>query len=79
MSDDLLARIDRLSRRRQELWASGDAKNEVAAISRQLAEAYEDVRQQRARRHGADRAAIVKTARVESELERLISASPRRS
>jgi hypothetical protein len=72
---DVQAQIDELSRRRQDLWAGdGDDAAEVGRIGRRLADLYEAKRISSAQDTGGrSRAEIVRQARVESELERLIS------
>lgn len=76
-SYNLAAEIDRLSRRRHELWAQGGGPDphEVGRISARLHEAYEELRLARAAEEvgGRKRADIVRQARVESELERLMT------
>lgn len=68
------AEIERLSRRRQEIWngARSDA-GEVARIARSLAGLYEEKRREGASDAGSP-AEIAKRARVEAELERLMAA-----
>jgi hypothetical protein len=65
------AEITALSRRRQDLWSEGGQAIEVAKLTRRLADLYELKRQSHATT--TDRAEVIKRARVESELERLIS------
>lgn len=70
MTDD----IEALSRRRQELWATGENPAEVASITKKLEALYEDRRITEAQSTaGRSRKEIVKQARIESELERLSS------
>ena len=64
--------IEDLSRRRQELWATGGGDpGEVEKLSAQLAALYEERRLDR-RETKATRDEVVRRARIESELERLI-------
>lgn len=68
--------IDRLSRRRQALWAGApaDSPAEVSRITTRLADLYEQKRHDHARTSSRRRAEIVRRARVEWELERLVVA-----
>lgn len=63
--------IEHFSMRRQQAWASGNT-DEVARITSRLADLYEERRRQRAQDGYRDRAEIIRRARVESELERMI-------
>ena len=75
---DVSAEIESLSVRRQEIWCGGEGGPEVVSITRKLAELFEQRRHQRAKAAtGPRRDEIVRQARVESELERLISAKSR--
>lgn len=66
--------IDRVSARRSELWANNGDPGEIVVLGRELVNLYEEKRHHVARdRSGRSRAEIVRQARVESELERLIS------
>ncbi len=67
--------IERLSHRRAELWANPlkAAPGEVARIAKRIADLYETRRIERAQDRGLSRAEIVRRARVETELERLIA------
>lgn len=67
--------IDRLAERRQEIWCSGDGEAaEVVRITARLSDLYDQKRHERtAAFTGARRTEIVRQARVESELERLMS------
>lgn len=68
------AEIERLSSRRQSIWANGDGDpGEVDRINGRLAELYETRRHERAHVTPELRAAVVRLARVESELERLMT------
>lgn len=71
---DVIDEIDRLSRRRQELRLGGEAEDlrEVDRITSRLADLYEQKRHEAAQSFGS-RAEIVRRARVESELERLMA------
>ncbi len=68
-------RIHELSQRRQEIWSGATPDpGEIERISKELQELYRDRRAGKTREEvGISRAEIVKRARVESELERLIS------
>ena len=68
--------IERLSRRRQALWAGGepDSGAEVSRIAARLADIYEQKRHDQARTSSVRRVEIVRRARVEWELERLVLA-----
>lgn len=72
---DVSAEIERLTAERQALWcAGGDHGTEIARISSRLADLYEQKRQQAAQAaSGRKRSEIVLRARVESELERLMT------
>lgn len=68
--------IDRLSRRREVLWAgevTAESSREIDRITARLADLYEQKRMDAVQASGARRAEIVRRARVESELERLMS------
>lgn len=69
------AEIHRLSDRRQAVWFGSLGETaEVARIAVRLADLYERKRFERAQAEtGTRRAEIVRRARVESELERLMS------
>jgi urease gamma subunit len=68
-------RIHELSARRQEIWSGAKPEpGEVERITKELNELYRERRAGKTvAEMGASRAEIVKRARVESELERLIS------
>lgn len=66
------SQIENVSRERQEAWRSGDAVS-VARLTRKLADLYEDRRIERARRSRGSHEEIVRKARIEVELERLMS------
>lgn len=69
------AEINRLAERRQEIWSEGYGEGtEVARITARLADLYDQKRHETSQTAtGARRADIVRQARVESELERLMS------
>jgi hypothetical protein len=69
------AKIERAARRRQATWAAGCDPVEIAARTRELDELYSQLRVERARRDYGDRLVIVKRARVERELERLMESN----
>lgn len=71
---DADAEIHRLSARRQEIWrGASDEPGEAQRIAKQLADLYEERRFTQARSVGSrSNTEIVRQARVESELERLI-------
>ena len=71
----IIAEIERLSRSRQALWfeATPGCGFEVDRLSSRLADLYEQKRHEVAQATGARRSEIVRRARVESELERLMS------
>jgi hypothetical protein len=69
------AEIERLSRRRQEIWFGYEQApaGEAARLGRSIAALFEEKRTEEARgQHGP--ADIAKRARVEAELERLMTA-----
>lgn len=70
---DLIAEIERLSERRQELWTTGEKSEEVEKITSKLNELYEERRITSARERAGDRAEITRRAKVETELERLMT------
>lgn len=67
--------IHDLSRRRTAIWCGGvENPVEVDRITKQLADLYDIKRSEIAQRRGyGTRADIVRRARIESEIERLIS------
>jgi hypothetical protein len=72
---DIDAEIHRLSARRQEIWGgSPDTPGEAQRLAKQLADLYEERRFTQARSvvGSSSNVEIVRRARVESELERLI-------
>ena len=72
----MIDEIERLSRRRQGLWLSvapSDGSHEVKRIASRLADLYEQKRHEAAQSTSVRRTEIVKRARVESELERMMS------
>ena len=67
--------IHRLATRRQDIWfgrAPGES-GEVSRLTLQLADLYEERRSEDARFRSGERAEIVRRARVETELERLMT------
>lgn len=68
---DVTREIEALAKRRQELW-HGDGGNpgEADKIGQRIGDLYEE---KRALQAGTDREAIVRRARVETELERLMT------
>jgi len=62
--------IQRLSAERQRLWKEG---GDVSRVTKSLTEAYAARRTERARDQHGDPGTIIKRARIESELERLMS------
>lgn len=67
------AEIERLSRRRQEIWAGAPSEpGEIKKISDLLAALYEERRTENGQPNRT-RADVIRRARVESELERLMS------
>ena len=68
-------RIHAVSRKRQEIWAGAPSEpGEVERLSKELTDLYRERRASKTRAEvGVTRDEIVKRARVESELERLIS------
>lgn len=75
MGSSITSEIERLSQRRQALWAgaSETAPTEAARLAVKIADLYEELRLERAQygTGGRTRDQIHKQARVESELERL--------
>ena len=74
-SVDRDAEIERLSRSRQEIWSGlriGEP-GEIKSISDQLAKLYEERRLDAGENPGRSRTDVIRRARVESELERLMS------
>lgn len=71
---DLDAQIAQVSARRQEIWAGAPSEpGEVTRLSKQLEDLYEARRMSLAQNPTVSRADVIRRARVESELERLIS------
>ena len=68
-------RIHELSQRRQEIWAGAASEpGEVQRIAKELEELYRERRAAKTHAEiGRTRGEIVRRARVESELERLIN------
>lgn len=68
------AEIDKLSARRQEIWAGAPAvsDDEVSQITARLADLYEARRVEEAQVRAGDRAEITRRAKVEAEIERLM-------
>lgn len=68
------AEIERLSARRQELWADDtrDTTSETSTIAAKLEELYETKRIEQAKARVGNREKITRRARVETELERLM-------
>lgn len=66
--------IESLARRRQEIWRTDMGIEELPRISIRLAELYQQKRTDAARStSGRSREEIAHSARIESELERLIA------
>lgn len=65
--------IARLSALRSELWSLGDPQREVPGITEKLTALYAERRQLEAQDQHGDPALILRRARIESELERLMS------
>lgn len=67
-------RIDQLSAYRQQLWSQGvPDPEEIARVERKLQEAYEDRRIERAQRSHGTRKQIFHRARIEFEIEKLMT------
>lgn len=65
--------IDRLSKRRCEIWAGAEpSPGEVSSITSRLADLYETRRAEEARGRAGDRTEIARRAKVEAEIERLM-------
>lgn len=70
----MIDEIQKLAEERQHLVATGGDPTEVARLTRKLEYLYEEKRSVAAHaRDGRSRTEIVRQARVESELERLIT------
>jgi len=67
--------INELSRKRHDIWNSGDEDPvEVERITKRLVDLFEEKRSELAKFRGqASRVDIIRRARIESELERLMS------
>lgn len=71
---DVDTKIEALSAQRQLIWRIGVGFEDLPAIAAQLADLYETKRHDdAATRSGVSRADILRRARIESELERLIN------
>ena len=72
--NSLSNQIEQASRERSEAWSSGDAVV-VARLTAKLADLYEERRIERARLSGSlrNRSDVMRRARIETELERLMS------
>lgn len=71
---DISAEIHEVSQQRQACWANGADPIETGRLARKLADLYEEKRILHAQeRTGKTKSEIIRQARVESELERLIS------
>lgn len=72
--------IDRLTRRRQELWASGALAEpgELARLAHRIDDLYAQRRIERASHVSGSREEISRRARIEVELERMIAQAPER-
>ena len=68
------AEIDKLSARRQEIWAGAQtlSDDEVQRITSRLSDLYEARRIEEAQVRAGDRAEITRRAKVEAEIERLM-------
>jgi hypothetical protein len=66
--------IEKLSARRQEIWAGApmSTDDELHRITNRLADLYEERRIAAARLRGGDRSDITRRAKVEAEIERLM-------
>ncbi len=74
MKRDISEQIDQLARRRQYLLANESGSDEIARIGKELDALYEDLRIERARdASGLTRSEIVRRARLDVEIERLMS------
>ena len=71
MATTLSSRIDRLSRERQALWAAGEG-GRAARVSRDLEDLYAQRRAARAREQHGSKTDVVRRAKAEAELEKLI-------
>ena len=70
---DYTKQIEQLSEERQRLWHEGGQPEAVAAITKRINDAYEARRIERATARFGDATTIIKRARIETELERLMS------
>jgi len=69
--------IDSLTRRRQELWASGDAEpGELSRLAHRIDDLYAQRRIERASHVSGSREEISRRARIEVELERMMAQAP---
>jgi hypothetical protein len=68
-----LDRIQKAAQKRQASWLNGCDPFEIAQLTKKLEELYEQHRLERARDRHGDRFQIVKRARVERELEKLMT------
>ena len=69
---DVDTRIHEVTQKRQDAWSHGGDPAEVSRLSQELDFLYEERRIQRASIHGS-RSEIVRRARIEVELERMMS------
>jgi hypothetical protein len=65
--------IERLSRRRSKLRLAGDQTGEIDRLTDRLEDLYSRKRSEQAQQGARSRADITRRARVEAELERLIT------